>query len=175
MADSAITKKTLARALKKLMLDCPFSKISISDICDLCGMNRKSFYYHFRDKYDLVNWIFDTEFVDFARGINDTETVLRMLCGYLHSNREFYKRALRIEGQNSLRSHFCEVVLEYVSRCRISEDRGDTELYLLHTRFISDGFICALERWITEQDSASPEQFCSQLCSLYTLYSTKIN
>ena len=24
-------------------------------------MNRKSFYYHFKDKYDLVNWIFDTE------------------------------------------------------------------------------------------------------------------
>ena len=27
-------------------------------------MNRKSFYYHFRDKYDLVNWIFYVDFIE---------------------------------------------------------------------------------------------------------------
>ena len=58
MADSNITKNALATSLKKLMREKPFEKISVSDICDDCGMNRKSFYYHFKDKYDLVNWIF---------------------------------------------------------------------------------------------------------------------
>ena len=43
-----------------------FDKINISDICEPCYMNRKSFYYHFKDKYDLVNWIFDTEFMEFV-------------------------------------------------------------------------------------------------------------
>ena len=41
----------------------PFEKISVGDICERCDMNRKSFYYHFRDKYDLVNWIYDREFI----------------------------------------------------------------------------------------------------------------
>ena len=62
MPDSNITKKALAMAMKELMEQIPFSKISVSDICEKCGMNRKSFYYHFKDKYDLVNWIFDVEF-----------------------------------------------------------------------------------------------------------------
>ena len=53
MADSNITKKALASALKELMETVPFSKISIGDICEKCDMNRKSFYYHFKDKYDL--------------------------------------------------------------------------------------------------------------------------
>lgn len=61
MADSNITKRALASALKELMNEVPFKKISVADICEKCDMNRKSFYYHFRDKYDLVNWIFDTE------------------------------------------------------------------------------------------------------------------
>ena len=61
MADSNITKNALAVSMKKLMEKKPFSKISVGDICEDCGMNRKSFYYHFKDKYDLVNWIFDTE------------------------------------------------------------------------------------------------------------------
>ena len=63
MADSNITKLALSGALKELLEEQSFEKISVSDICERCGMNRKSFYYHFKDKYDLVNWIFDTEFV----------------------------------------------------------------------------------------------------------------
>lgn len=63
MSKSAITKKALAQALKELLAVKPLDKISVSDICEQCGMNRKSFYYHFRDKYDLVNWIYYTEFI----------------------------------------------------------------------------------------------------------------
>ena len=62
-ADSNLTKRALAAAMKELMEQMPFSKISVSDIAEQCGMNRKSFYYHFKDKYDLVNWIFDMEYL----------------------------------------------------------------------------------------------------------------
>jgi len=62
LPDSGITKNALSTALKELMLLHPLAKISVGDICARCGMNRKSFYYHFKDKYDLVNWIFHTEF-----------------------------------------------------------------------------------------------------------------
>ena len=63
MPDANITKSALARALKRLMAEKDFQKISVTDICEKCGMNRKSFYYHFKDKYDLMNWIFYTEFI----------------------------------------------------------------------------------------------------------------
>ena len=49
MADSNITKRALASALKELMESTPFTKITVSDICAKCNMNRKSFYYHFKD------------------------------------------------------------------------------------------------------------------------------
>ena len=63
MPDANITKNALASSMKKLMKEKLFEKISVIDICEGCGMNRKSFYYHFKDKYDLVNWIFDNEFI----------------------------------------------------------------------------------------------------------------
>ena len=68
MPDSNITKKALAQSLKELMAKRPFSKIGVADICENCGMSRKSFYYHFKDKYDLVHWIFDVEFLQSIRG-----------------------------------------------------------------------------------------------------------
>lgn len=70
MADSNITKRALATSLKELMMEQPFEKINVAQICERCNMNRKSFYYHFKDKYDLVNWIFDTEFIALLKDEN---------------------------------------------------------------------------------------------------------
>lgn len=95
MSDSNITKHALAAALKKLMEENPFEKINVGDICEKCGMNRKSFYYHFRDKYDLVNWIFDTEFI-LAINENPSENgwdFMEKLVEYLYLNRDFYRKA----------------------------------------------------------------------------------
>ena len=58
MSESKITEKALALALKQLMKTAPLSKISIQNIMDNCGLNRQTFYYHFKDKFDLVNWIY---------------------------------------------------------------------------------------------------------------------
>jgi len=44
MPDSNITKRALAQTMKDLMAERPFAKISVGDICERCGMNRKSFY-----------------------------------------------------------------------------------------------------------------------------------
>lgn len=57
IAERNTTKNVLAAALKEVMAEKPLEKIGIGEICERCGMNRKSSYYHFKDKYDLVNWI----------------------------------------------------------------------------------------------------------------------
>ena len=53
---SQITKKALAQSLKNLLLKKPLNKITINDITDDCGINRMTFYYHFKDIYDLAEW-----------------------------------------------------------------------------------------------------------------------
>lgn len=51
------TKLAMEASLKKLLLKKPLDKITISDITDDCGISRMTFYYHFKDIYDLVDWI----------------------------------------------------------------------------------------------------------------------
>ena len=53
---SQITKRALEQSLKNLLLRKPLNKITISDIAEDCGINRMTFYYHFQDIYDLVEW-----------------------------------------------------------------------------------------------------------------------
>lgn len=71
MSDSLITKKAIAGSLKELMRKKSLEKITVSDIVKNCGLNRQTFYYHFKDKYDLVNWIFNKEIVSALSVVSD--------------------------------------------------------------------------------------------------------
>ena len=53
---SQTTKRALAASLKHLLLQKPLNKITINDIAEDCGISRMTFYYHFKDIYDLVEW-----------------------------------------------------------------------------------------------------------------------
>ena len=168
MAESIITKKALASSLKKLLEVMPFEKITIADICDGCSMNRKSFYYHFRDKYDLVNWIFDTEFLEIARDALDPNCrfgertrkhwrSIREICNYLYENHSFYQKVLTYRGQNSLSDHFREVCYPVFAH-RMMLTLENTEVPPLLIDFLADAVICAIERWITAKEPIPPDE-----------------
>ena len=53
---SDITKRALEASLKELLLQKPLDKITINDIAENCGISRMTFYYHFKDIYDLIEW-----------------------------------------------------------------------------------------------------------------------
>ncbi len=65
-------------------------------------------YYHFKDKYDLVNWIFYVDFLTNMGGKNfeNEWDVLVAVCNIFYQNKAFYQSALRIEGQNSFKDYF---------------------------------------------------------------------
>lgn len=168
MADSNITKKALAEGMKKLMSEKPFAKISITDICELCGMNRKTFYYHFQDKYELVNWIFDIEFISVARQKKYTDSweMFSALFAYFDENREFYRNALTVTDYNSFRQHFHELLSTIFTK-RMSELFKDESIsdkkksFCIHV--LSDAFISAAERWLTDKEKLTAVEFCEYL------------
>ena len=53
---SQMTKRALVASLKELMAEKPLDKITVTDLTEHCGVNRMTFYYHFKDIYDLVEW-----------------------------------------------------------------------------------------------------------------------
>ena len=55
------TTKALAAALKKMMEVKPIDKITVKDLVEICGVNRQTFYYHFDDVYDLLEWVFEED------------------------------------------------------------------------------------------------------------------
>ena len=151
--------------MKKLMSKSPFSKISVGDICEDCGMNRKSFYYHFRDKYDLVNWIFYVDFIermdwDACRSPWD---MLVALCRHFDAERQFYQNALQVEGQNSFREYFCGMVkpvLVFISNNMVEEENEKKDFYI---GLFSEGLLEELMYWLREGNGIGPDEFAQDL------------
>ena len=54
----------LAESFKELALKQPIEKITIKEITDKAGVIRPTFYNHFQDKYDLLEWIIDKELLE---------------------------------------------------------------------------------------------------------------
>lgn len=51
---SGFTKEIIIRTLFELLKEKPLAKITVKDIVERCGVNRNTFYYHFRDISDVV-------------------------------------------------------------------------------------------------------------------------
>lgn len=164
MAEAANTKKILAQSLKTMMAEKPFQKISVTDICQACGMNRKSFYYHFRDKYDLLNWIFDTEFLAVCKNkiYADEQAFFRDLCDYFYENRGFYRKALAVSGQNCLADHFRQSMAEILQQA-LWRMLPQVELTEFQIGFFTDAIVGSYYRWITDRNCMPPDQFIREL------------
>lgn len=86
------TKRALAASLKKLLAKTPLDKITVTDIAEDCGLNRQTFYYHFQDIYDLVEWIYTSEASEALDGKKTYDTWQEgflHLFEYIRENRNF--------------------------------------------------------------------------------------
>lgn len=164
MQEHSATKSALAQALKAQMERRAFSKISVADLCDSCGMSRKSFYYHFRDKYDLIHWIFQVEFVE---GIQSGEPLgswemFERLCNYFYQERNFYRRAIQIQGQNSFRDSFCDAIAPAIEEMASDwmQDQRDKRFY---TTFFGDAILTSVLRWLSSPQPEPPEAYLEHI------------
>ncbi|MBR5127405.1 MAG: hypothetical protein IKU69_03150 [Roseburia sp.] len=84
--NSQNTKSMLAETLISLLEKKPISKITVSELVNLCDINRKTFYYHFEDVYGLLEWHLDNEIqaaIDIIDPLDDFNTTVTYSIEYM--------------------------------------------------------------------------------------------
>lgn len=166
----------MAEALKELSATTPFAKISIGDLCIKCNMSRKTFYYHFKDKEDLVNWIFETEFIAYAR--NNTYAsvwdAIEDLLEYFYNNLNFYKKVLFHEGQNSFALYFNELIYSTFVQ-QLQKILQNASLQESQINFVADGMVCMLKRWLNAPQCTPPSVLIEEIKSGAKMMATYIS
>jgi len=99
------TKTLLAKSFKTLVLkDRPFDKITIKNIASGADIIRPTFYKHFQDKYDLLEWVFVHDILEPSHALIRAqmfEEAIRLVFTCLKREGDFYRRIINIQGQNS--------------------------------------------------------------------------
>lgn len=98
-----LTKRLIANSFKELLLQVPFEKITIKMITDHANVIRPTFYNHFHDKYELLEWILQDEVLDDATECfiqEDGNKAIKSIISGIYEDREFYRKAFDVVGQN---------------------------------------------------------------------------
>ncbi len=104
------TKLWISEVMKKLMTVKSLEQIRVTEICRLAEIERPTFYYHFKDKYDVAAWIFTQ-----AARETDVISIASAADGLKQMRKDFifYKRAYEDSSQNPLWKYMLEY---FVSR-----------------------------------------------------------
>lgn len=102
------TKYLLANALRKLLKEKEYKDITVADIVRECGVSRYTFYYHFKDKQDLVNWIYlDTR--SRAITVTSVDTVYdncQRLISLMKEDAQLYNQVRHDIDQNGFKDYY---------------------------------------------------------------------
>lgn len=143
--NSYCTKKIFCNTLKELMKHKAFSKITVSELVRSCNVNRKTFYYHFEDIYDLLKWMLEQEAMEVVKGFD-----------FVKEYKDAFLFVINYVEENS-----------YVLNC-IYDSVGRDEL----KRFFYQDFIGLIENIIKDGEEklhvTLMDDFRMFLCNLYT-------
>ncbi len=163
------TKELLAESVLELSKEKSIDKITIREIVENCGMTSGTFYNHFKDKYDLIAWIYlyqvEEMTLDYLNRKESWYSSLVELLSMLKEDQSFYKNVLKnTTGQNSFfeATHIRSIeLMQDVVRKRKGKDLTQEELFEIN--FYMKGFGYCVEEWIVKEVAYSEEELAGYL------------
>ena len=169
---SQITKKALAASLKKLLNTKLLNQITINDITEDCGVNRMTFYYHFSDIYDLVEWICAQEA---AEALADKKTYSTWQEGFLNifqvvqDNKSFFTNVYHSVSREHMETYLYQLTFDLLMGV-IEEQGVGMEVLEQDKQFIADfykyAFVGILVNWVKDGMKEEPQKIIDRLSIL---------
>ena len=157
------TKKLFADTLQDMTKNMPFEKIKVKDICENIGCDRQTFYYHFRDKYDLAAWIFTKDYENALLSTNGVflEEHAAETLRTMYKNRHFYRKAFTDKSQNAISRYIFAYFVNLGSQA--VKEMQDTEIIDKETLYSikSHSFACVGHtiEWLCGETDYTAEEF----------------
>lgn len=164
-----VTKRAIGEALKALLREKPLNKITISDIAGQCGINRMTFYYHFKDIYDLVEWVCVE---DASRALAGKKTYTTWQEGFLNifraveDNRPFIMNVYRSVSREQIEIYLYKLTYDLLMGV-VEEESAHMAVAQQDKTFIADfykyAFVGLMLNWIRNDMKEDPQQIIARL------------
>lgn len=171
---SLTTKKAIAYTFKDLLKEKSFSKITVNDIAKKCDINRQTFYYHFQDIRDLIEWICIDE-VDHILEKKDEsekwEDKFLLIFKIMEEEKIFVKNIYYSVSVEVLRNNLYRLVYPIIYSEILEKSKGKN-LREEDKKFITDfykySFVSIVLNWIDNGMHENPEFIVAKVSRLIT-------
>lgn len=165
-------KARLGESLKKFMANEPLDTISVIKITKDCKVNRQTFYYHFRNLYDLLTWVYLNEEIELPANKELEEGILIIL-RYVKHNSALITNTLASAAKDLVReflfNYLYNVSLAYINKKDRDMKLTGNERKLL-ARVYGAGIASSVIAWI-EDDLMYPEaEFVMKLVTFFKYF-----
>lgn len=163
-----ITKDVLKNSLVHLLEVEPLDKITIKDIVDDCHLNRNTFYYHFHDIYDLVDYLFFSEAHNLIHVENieeDWQEDVVKLTDYLTSHKRMIYHIYYSISREHLELYLYKVINQVLVKLfqQVSNNRCEMERIKYVAEFYTYAFTGKILDWIKNGMRECPNELLRQL------------
>lgn len=142
------TKSKLADSLKKFMTKKSLNKITVTEIIKDCNVNRKTFYYHFENIYDLLKWILEIEAIEIVKNFDfmvDYEEAILFVIDYVEKNSHILACAYDAMGREEMKRFFYnDFIMVIQNIVEASEKELEINISSSFKQFICDFYAEAL-------------------------------
>ena len=169
------TKKKLASSLKHFMMSKSLDKITVTDIVKDCNVNRKTFYYHFEDIYDLLKWILEEEAVEVVKQFDlmvDYKEAILFVIDYVEKNAHILACAYDTLGREEMRrflyQDFISIIRSLIDGAEKESDtftEQDFKQFL--SNFYAESLAGILIEWFKNPGNQNKEQIVEYLSIIF--------
>ena len=166
---SKLTKNSLEQSLKNLLKTKPLNRITINDLVEDCGISRMTFYYHFKDIYDLVEWACAE---DAARALQNKKTYDTWQQGFVQifhavrENKVFVMNVYRCVNREQVEKYLVPLTDQLIMGV-ITERAAGMTVREADQQFIAQvysyAFVGIMLDWIRDDMRADPEELVNRL------------
>lgn len=166
------TKQAMEESLKRLLLQKPLNKITISDITEDCEVNRMTFYYHFKDIYDLVEWSCEE---DARRALNGKKTYETWQEGFYQifqavaENKPFIMNVYHSVSREQVENYLYKVTYDLVigvveEKSAVMAVRQDDKEFIAHVWKYA--FVGLMLDWIRNDMKSDPKELVARFSTV---------
>lgn len=168
------TKAAIITAFIDLLEEQDFNKITINDIADRANVNRGTIYFHYADKYDLLNKCIEGK-MDLLQNLcepiniysleDELTQYFKNIYSFFDNNYKFFSLMIKNGGTNQFQERFKKQILSEIRRVsEVNQVGYDGEFFV---QFRVNALVGVVEWWIRESHPLSVEEMAKNTTLLF--------
>lgn len=161
------SKEKIKRAFITLLQDKDINNIYVTDIVELAGVNRSTFYTNYLDIYDLADNIKENMYKDVLKLYEEEASDGRHSYNYLKLFKHIKDNQLYYKTMFKLNFDFTNYYDYHLEKDEAIKYYGTTDNIDYHVEFFKAGITAVIKKWLFNGCLESPEEIMDIINSEY--------